>query len=208
MLCQSKSCQLLHQLCEKSHFKGFVISEWPWEMLKIIRKTIHHFLSAVCTNNAAIFCTSFEILRLWLPWPWEILKFQKDSWKYMPRMFSDSCVNISQLIRATFSEVWESGFKQLKWLSVSRSRKIIGFGVIWLATYDFLLVFHCHYVSMPSVLWKCWLDIRNSIRPVKNWVMTCYHGYLSAVRCKWLAYAPADATATPSSLALLKFRMV
>ena len=31
----------------------------------------------------------------------------------------------------------------------------------------------------------------------KNCLMRCWHGYLSAVRCKWFAYGPADATATP-----------
>ena len=31
---------------------------------------------------------------------------------------------------------------------------------------------------------------------------------LSALRCKWFAYGPADATATPSSLASLKTRML
>ena len=42
----------------------------------------------------------------------------------------------------------------------------------------------------------------------KNWVMTWWHGYLSAARCKWFAYCPADATAIPSSLASLKYRFV
>jgi len=47
-----------------------------------------------------------------------------------------------------------------------------------------------------------------TIRPVKRWVMRCWCDYLSTVRCKWFTYAPADATATPSSLATLKSRMV
>jgi len=38
----------------------------------------------------------------------------------------------------------------------------------------------------------------------KNWVLR----YLSGARCKWFAYVPADATATPSSFASLKSRMV
>jgi len=42
----------------------------------------------------------------------------------------------------------------------------------------------------------------------KNWVMRCWHGYLSAARCNWFAYGPADATATPSFLAWLKSRTV
>jgi len=47
----------------------------------------------------------------------------------------------------------------------------------------------------PSVLWRCWLGGRKGIRPVKNWVFGCWHGYLSGVRCR-LAYDAADATAT------------
>jgi len=42
----------------------------------------------------------------------------------------------------------------------------------------------------------------------KNWVMRCWHGYLSGAKCKWFAYVPADASAIPSSLASLKCRMV
>jgi len=61
---------------------------------------------------------------------------------------------------------------------------------------------------LPSVLWHCWLSMRKSIWPVKNWVMRCWHGYLSGARCRWVVYGPADATATPSSLASLKSRMV
>ena len=37
--------------------------------------------------------------------------------------------------------------------------------------------------------------IRTGIWPVKNWVVWCWHGYLSGARCR-LAYGPADATAT------------
>jgi len=36
----------------------------------------------------------------------------------------------------------------------------------------------------------------------------CWHGCLSGASCKWFAYSPADATATPSSLVSLKSRMV
>jgi len=59
---------------------------------------------------------------------------------------------------------------------------------------------------LPSVLWQCCLAVRKSIHPVKGWVMRCWHGYLSGARCKWFACDPADATTTPSSLALLKSR--
>ena len=36
---------------------------------------------------------------------------------------------------------------------------------------------------------------QKGIRPVKNWVMRCWHGCLSGARCR-LAHGPADATAT------------
>jgi len=45
------------------------------------------------------------------------------------------------------------------------------------------------------MLWRCWLGGRKGIRPVKNWVVGCWHGYLSGARCR-LAYGPADATVT------------
>jgi len=56
----------------------------------------------------------------------------------------------------------------------------------------------CLGITLPSVLWCCWLGNRKGIRPVKNWVVGCWHGYLSGARCR-LAYGPADATATHSS---------
>ena len=59
----------------------------------------------------------------------------------------------------------------------------------------------------PSVLWRCWLGGRKGIRPVKNWVMGFWHGFLSGARCR-LAYGPADATATHYSLASVKSRLV
>jgi len=42
----------------------------------------------------------------------------------------------------------------------------------------------------------------------KNWVMSCWHGYLSGVRYRWFAYGPADGTTTPSSLVSWKSRLV
>jgi len=47
---------------------------------------------------------------------------------------------------------------------------------------------------------------RKGIQPVK--VVRYWHGCLYGERCKWFAYAPADATATPLSLAPVKSRMV
>ena len=33
-------------------------------------------------------------------------------------------------------------------------------------------------LNVPSVLWRCWLGVRKGIRPVKNWVVGCWHGCL------------------------------
>ena len=37
---------------------------------------------------------------------------------------------------------------------------------------------------VPSVLWRYWLGGRKGIRPVKNWVVGCWRGYLSGARCR------------------------
>ena len=55
------------------------------------------------------------------------------------------------------------------------------------------LISHIYSHVAFSVLTR--LGGRNGIRPVKNWVVGCWHGYLSGARCR-LAYGPADATAT------------
>ena len=55
---------------------------------------------------------------------------------------------------------------------------------------------HAHtHTYTPSVLWRCWLGGRKGTRPIKNWVVGCWRGYLFGARCR-LAYGPADATAT------------
>ena len=37
------------------------------------------------------------------------------------------------------------------------------------------------WVSVTVRLWRCWLGGRKGIRPVKNWVVGCWRGYLSGV---------------------------
>ena len=53
--------------------------------------------------------------------------------------------------------------------------------------------------KMLSLLWH-----RKGIWPVKNWVVGCWHGYLSGASCR-LAYVPADATATHCLLLQIGF---
>jgi len=64
-----------------------------------------------------------------------------------------------------------------------------------LLRYRTMQIFSLHWNEIPSVLWHCWLGGRKGIRPIKNWVVGCWHGYLSGARCR-LAYSPAVATAT------------
>jgi len=52
-----------------------------------------------------------------------------------------------------------------------------------------LYTLSCHeYHKCVSLLSRCWLGSRKSIRPVKNWLMTCLCGYLlpSVLWCYWL----------------------
>jgi len=50
-------------------------------------------------------------------------------------------------------------------------------------------------ICVPAVLWCCWLGGRKVIRPVKNWVIGFWCGYLSGAKCR-LAYGPANTTST------------
>jgi len=54
----------------------------------------------------------------------------------------------------------------------------------------------CLQCSMPSVLWRCWLGGRKGIRPVKNWVVGCWHGNVSGSRCSF-AYGPGPLMPLP-----------
>jgi len=59
------------------------------------------------------------------------------------------------------------------------------------------------YPAALTVLWHCWLDVRNSIRPVQNWVMRCcLKQSANDLQCS------TDVIATSSSLASLKSIMV
>jgi len=59
----------------------------------------------------------------------------------------------------------------------------------------YMIHFNLPLRHLPSVLWHCWLGGRRGIRPVKNWLVGCWRGYLSGMRCRF-AYGPADAIAT------------
>ena len=46
----------------------------------------------------------------------------------------------------------------------------------------FLTAISLLLIILPSVLRHCWLDVRKSICPVKNWEVRCWRGYLSGAR--------------------------
>ena len=103
---------------------------------------------------------------------------------------------LSQKIQWWISRNGVSFWKHLKFNRIIPDGSVVSFS-------DFSAL-----CTAPSVLWHCWLVVRKSIRPVKNRLMRCWHGYLSGAMCKWFAYVPADATATPSCLASLKSSLV
>ena len=53
--------------------------------------------------------------------------------------------------------------------------------------------FHCVW-SCSSVLWCCWLGGRKGIRPVKNWAVGCWRGYMSGARCRLIQLMPLPLT--------------
>jgi len=57
---------------------------------------------------------------------------------------------------------------------------------------------------LPSVLWRCWLGSRNSIWPVKNWVVGCCRGYLRGADLHITQLMPCHSL----SLASVKSRLV
>ena len=79
-----------------------------------------------------------------------------------------------------------------------------------LTTYDFLLVFYSELrSSVPSVLWHCWLDVRNSTQPVKTewWgvgVVICLE---PGADCLHMVQLMPLHPKTPSSLASFKSRL-
>jgi len=88
-----------------------------------------------------------------------------------------------------------------EWLPLNDSQSSCQ-GMLPQSLWDSSVCYLCHHSFfqqvlgiLPSVLWRCWLGGRKGIRPVKNWVVGCWHGYLSGARCR-LAYGPADATTT------------
>jgi len=136
-------------------------------------------------------------------WCYWTVWFVADKGTFFPKWKEDTGYYVyrcSDRVKAWLKKVQMSG-KKLFVLSSSYSdfassslRHILG------------LVFSLYVYVIFSALTL--LNDRKGIRPVKNWVVRYWRGYLSGARCIWFAYCPAVATATLSSLALLKSRMV
>jgi len=107
-----------------------------------------------------------------LPWLYPTVMYPR-------RLFQHQ--QLSKLHQSTANSMQVS-IRQTK-LSLTNEKMLFKFLLI-----DILLL-------TQSVLWRCWLGNREGIRPVKNWVVGSWHGYLSGTRHRF-AYGPADATAT------------
>jgi len=72
------------------------------------------------------------------------------------------------------------------------------------------VAFFAEFFCMTSIFSALTLLVRweEGHPACKNWVVRYRRGYLSGARCKWFAYVPDDAPATPLSLAPVKSRMV
>jgi len=90
-------------------------------------------------------------------------------------------------------------------LLVGHQEEIIVVIFVWLIQWWTLPFLHACSRLVDSVLNDRLLEEHLAC---KNWVMRCWRGYLSGVRCTWCAYGSADAAANPSFLALLKGRLV
>jgi len=78
---------------------------------------------------------------------------------------------------------------------------------VWIfSSWSFLALLHCSSFCLQCFDTVCWLGIRKSVWSVKNWVMRCRHDYMTGVRCTWLTYFPADATATPTISCFIKIQ--
>jgi len=71
--------------------------------------------------------------------------------------------------------------------------------------FNFMVYLFCPYSAFSALMLL--VGQQEGHLACKNWVVRYWHGYLSGARCQ-CAYGSADATATSSSLAPLKFRMV
>jgi len=82
-------------------------------------------------------------------------------------------------------------------------------GLVFYLSYFFVYLFYlysrCAFSELTLLVGR-----QEEYPACKNWVIRCWCGYLSVVRCRFFAYGPADATAsqTPSSLASQKSRLV
>ena len=58
------------------------------------------------------------------------------------------------------------------------------------------------------MLRRCWLGDRKGIRPVENWAVGCWRGYLSGARCRLKCIWPSGCHCHSLSLASGKSRLV
>ena len=70
------------------------------------------------------------------------------------------------------------------WQSSRTTSLQVLFGLVWSTASSLFslrekIIMNLSCIQWPSVLWSCCLGSRKGILPVKNWVVGCWHGYLS-----------------------------
>ena len=138
----------------------------------------------------------FPSVWTWMEWKWSF-------WYHMETMHQNCQCHLLGLTSSVHSWNLRVGPMDQRTLTLSHMRShclIPDIGVqqnVFSGLLKFNKRFSLYVLNKfnPSVLWRCWLGGRKGIRPVKNWLVGCWHGYLSGARCR-LAYVPADATAT------------
>jgi len=121
-------------------------------------------------------------------------------------LFWHGCVTF-KLFRLTGHVVlWTCVINSFIWQTNCWDQKSQLIALFSIISYESVLFTFCSCKLAFRVL-TLFVGRQESIWSIKNWVMRCCCGYLSGAKCKWFACGPANATATPPSLASLKSKM-
>ena len=130
--------------------------------------------------------------------------FDAVAWKFWWQEGQSAC-KMSELLfqnfqdksgKKTCSFVWPSALCfMLIHLSVRLCVCVFLHFLISLLSTSGCFVFVAHYSAFSALTLS--VGRQEGYLACKNWVLGCWHGYLSGARCRLFAYGPADATALP-----------
>ena len=111
-------------------------------------------------------------------------------------------VKMTHHLPCIYFQLWWGHFCA-EWEKIRTSVRVNCRSSISATSHDDVIDLLCSGWCLPSVLWRCWLGSRKGIRPVKNWVVRCWHGYLSGARCRcWCHYHSLSLAAVKSRFVL------